>query len=84
MPRTKGSKSRPKLTNDYDSQIAEKRESIASLNAQITSITANIDDLKVDLTERKTALKKEEKEMSVVKKLLANGMSADEILEKLK
>lgn len=33
MPRTKGSKSRPKLTNDYDSQIAEKRESIASLNA---------------------------------------------------
>ena len=71
MPRTKGSKNRPKTntTKDYASQLAEKQETIASLNTEIASITANIDTLKADLKE---------------KKLLASGISADEILEKLK
>ena len=110
MPRTKGSKNRPKtnITKDYASQIVEKQETIASLNTEIASITANIDTLKADLKEKKTALKKAEKEVasleakkakadakaaeeakkaeaeSVVRRLLASGMSADEILEKLK
>lgn len=35
MPRTKGSKNKPKVANDYASQIVEKQESIASLNAEI-------------------------------------------------
>ena len=49
MPRTKGSKNRPKTTHtDYASQIAEKQEAIASLTAEIASITANIDTLKAD------------------------------------
>lgn len=97
-----------KAANDYASQIVEKQESIASLNAEITAITANIDTLKADLKEKKTALKKTEKEVAsleakkakadakaaeaakkveaeaVLKKLLASGMTADEILEKLK
>ena len=79
-----------------------------SLNTEIASITANTDTSKPDLNEKKTALKKDEKEMAslgakrakadakvaeeakkaeaevVLKKLLASGMSADEILEKLK
>ena len=39
MPRTKGSKNRPKTTHtDYASQIAEKQETIASLNTEIASI----------------------------------------------
>ena len=38
MPRTKGSKNRPKTNNDYATQIAEKQETIASLN---TCETAN-------------------------------------------
>ena len=44
MPRTKGSKNRPKtnITKDYATQIAEKQETIASLNTEIASITANI------------------------------------------
>ena len=110
MPRTKGSKNRPKsnITNDYAFQITEKQEIIASLNTEIASITANIDTLKADLKVKKTALKKAEKEVamleakkaradakaaeqakkaeaeSVLKKLLAEGMSADEILAKLK
>ena len=105
MPRTKGSKNRPKTntTQDYASQIAEKQESIVSLTAEIASITANIDTLKADLKEKKAEkevasleakkakadakvaeeAKKAEAE-SVVKRLLASGMSADEILEKLK
>ncbi len=40
MPRTKGSKNRPKtnITKDYASQIVEKQEAIASLNTEIASI----------------------------------------------
>jgi uncharacterized coiled-coil DUF342 family protein len=104
MPRMKGSKNRPQTTNtDYAYQIAEKQETIVSLNTEIVSITANIDTLKADLKEKKTALKKAEKEVatleakkakaevkaaeeakkaeaeSVVKRLLAGGVSADEI-----
>ena len=98
MPRTKGSKNRPKtnITKDYLTQITEKQEAIASLNTEIASITANIDTLKADLKEKKTALKKAKADAkaaeeakkteaeAVLKKLLASGMSADEILEKLK
>ena len=46
MARTKGSKNRPK--SDVASQIAEKQETVASLNIEIASIAANIDSLKVD------------------------------------
>ena len=77
-------------------------------HSQPRSHPANIDTLKADLKEKKTALKKAEKEMAsleakkakadakaaeeakkteadaVLKKLMASGMSADEILEKLK
>ena len=104
MPRTKGSKNRPKTTHtDYASQIAEKQESITFLTAEISSIIANIDTLKADLKKKKAEkevatleakkakadakaaeeAKKTEAE-AVLKKLLASGMSADEILEKLK
>ena len=109
MPRTKGSKNKPKtMTADFATQIAEKQSAKETLSAEIASITANIDTLKADLKEKKTALKSAEKEVakleakkakadakateeakkaeaeSVVKKLLASGVSADEILEKLK
>ena len=82
MPRTKGSKNRPKTnaTKDYASQIAEKQETIASLNTEIASITANIDTLKVDLKEKKTALKKAEKEVATLeaKKEKADAKAAEE------
>ena len=75
MPRTKGSKNKPKtVTADFATQIAEKQSAKEALTAEIASITANIDTLKADLKEKK----------SVLKKLLAEGMSADEILAKLK
>ena len=109
MPRTKGSKNKPKTTTaDFASQIAEKQSAKEALTAEIATIIANIDTLKADLKEKKSALKKAEKEVAtleakkakaeakaaeeakkteaeaVLKKLLASGMSADEILEKLR
>ena len=108
MPRTKGSKNKPKTVTADFATIAEKQSAKEALTAEIASITANIDTLKADLKEKKTALKKAEKEVatleekkakadakaaeeakkaeaeSVLKKLLAEGMSADEILAKLK
>ena len=80
MPRTKGSKNRPKtnVTKDYATQIAEKQETIASLNTEIASIQKAIEEQKNTLKEKKTEAE------AVLKKLLASGMSADEILEKLK
>ena len=109
MPRTKGSKNKPKtVAADFATQLAEKQSAKEALSAEIASIIANIDTLKADLKEKKIALKKTEKEVAsleskkakadakaaeeakkteaeaVLKKLLASGMSADEILEKLK
>ena len=109
MPRTKGSKNKPKtVTADFASQIAEKQSAKEALSVEIASITANIDSLKADLKEKKASLKAIDKEIvklevkkekadakaaeeakkaeaeSVLKKLLAEGMSADEILAKLK
>lgn len=80
MPRTKGSKNRPKtnITKDYASRIVEKQEAIASLNTEIASIQKAIEEQKNTLKEKKTEAE------AVLKKLLASGMSADEILEKLK
>ena len=110
MTRTKGSKNRPKtnITKDYATQIAEKQETIASLNTEIASIQKAIEEQKNTLKDKKSALKTAQKELTslerkksiadakaaeeakkaeaeeVLKKLLASGMSADEILEKLK
>ena len=109
MPRTKGSKNKPKtVIADFATQIAEKQSAKEVLSAEIASIAANIDTLKVDLKEKKVSLKAIDREIvkleakkakvdakaaeeakkteaeSVLKKLLAEGMSADEILAKLK
>ena len=80
MPRTKGNKNRPKtnITKDYASRIVEKQETIVSLNIEIASIQKAIEEQKNTLKEKKTEAE------AVLKKLLASGMSADEILEKLK
>ena len=47
MPRTKGSKNKPKtVTADFATQLAEKQSAKEALTAEIASITANIDTLK--------------------------------------
>lgn len=109
MPRTKGSKNKPKMvTADFATQIVEKQSAKEVLSAEIASIAANIDSLKADLKEKKVSLKAIDRDIvkleakkakadakaaeetkkaeaeSVLKKLLAEGISADEILAKLK
>lgn len=81
MPRTKGSKNRPKTNTakDYASQIAEKKEQVVNLTTEIASIQKAIEEQKNTLKEKKSALKKTEVE-AVLKKVLASGMSADESL----
>ena len=94
MPRTKGSKNRPK--SDIASQIAEKQSVIQTLTAEVEAIQKDIElksaekevaklEAKKAKADQKAAeeAKKAEAE-AVLKKLLAGGMRADEILEKLK
>ena len=64
MPRSKGSKNLPKTNTNYSTQIAEKQETIASLNTEIVSIQKAIEEQKNTLKEKKTALKKAEKEVA--------------------
>lgn len=74
MPRTKGSKNRPKQTNDYASQIAEKKEQVAALSTEIETIQKAIEEKRAELKEKKTALKAAEKEVA---KLEAKKAKAD-------
>ena len=55
MPRTKGSKNRPKTntTKDYASQIAEKKEQVVNLTTEIVSIQKAIEEQKNTLKEKK-------------------------------
>ena len=113
MPRTKGSKNRPKL--DFDAQLAKLQKDKALLEEGVSKTVAQIEELKTDiksmresLKPRRAEIKRVEKEIAkleakkaaaeakaaeaakkaeaetVLKKLLASGMSADEILAKLK
>ena len=84
MPRTKGSKNRPKTNTDYASQIAEKQETIASLNTEIASIQKAIEEQKNTLKEKKTALKTAEKEVASLeaKKAKADAKAAEEAVGK--
>ena len=61
MPRTKGSKNRPKTNNDYATQIVEQQETIASLNTEIASIQKAIEEQKNTLKHKKAALKTAQK-----------------------
>lgn len=64
MPRTKGSKNKPKtVTADFAFQIVEKQSERKALSTEIASITANVDSLKADLKEKKASLKVIDKEI---------------------
>lgn len=44
MPRTKGSKNRPKTTTDYATPITEKKSEITTLSTEIASIQKVIEE----------------------------------------
>lgn len=82
MPGTKGSKNRLKIntTNDYASQIAEKQTVLKKAEKEVVTLEAK----KAKADAKAAAEAKKAEAESVLKKLLAEGMSADEILAKLK
>ena len=78
---------------DYAALIAEKTAAKEQAEATVAALTANIDELKAQLKTAKAAVKAATKELTenakkaeaeaVLKKLLASGMSAEEIVSKL-
>ena len=114
MPRTKGSKNKPKK-NDIDVKIAEAQKvkefaeaEVAKTEASIAELKGNLKSLQETLKAQKADAKTADKALAkltakkakadaaaeveakkaeaqeMVNRLLAEGMSADEILEKLK
>ena len=76
MARPKGSKNavRTKKANiDYAAIVAEKTAAKEQIETEIAALSDNISVLKEQLKSKKSALKK----------LLASGMSADDIIAKL-
>lgn len=96
MPRTKGSKNKKSLTVDYAALISQKQAEKDAAANEIAAVAANIEELREELKSKKTAAKKAAVEAAaaeaakrgeaeaMLKKLLAEGMSADEIIDKLK
>ena len=99
MPRPKGSKNKAKTssipTTDFTSLIAEKAAAKDALVSDIATLEENVNNLKAELKEKKAELKKLDTELSkleaqkaeleeTIQKLMADGVSAAEILEKLK
>ena len=91
MPRPKGSKNKAKVTipaNDFDTLIAEKTSAKENLTVEIASLEENLDSIKTELKAKKAELKKLDTELGkleeTIQKLMADGVSAAEILEKLK
>ena len=97
MARPKGSKNKTrtvKVTVDYAAVVAEKAAEKEKLESEVAALIANIDDLKAQLKTKKVELKAATKDLAkaeakkgeaedVLKKLLASGMTAEEILAKL-
>ena len=116
MPRTKGSKNKPKtVAVDYVAQIAEEQAAKDAAIAELANAETAVDDLMAQLADLKETVKakkanikiidkaiaklaakkakadaaaeaeaKKTEAQEMVGKLLADGMSVDEILEKLK
>ena len=101
MPRPKGSKNKvktPVVIIDYAAELEKKISEKNTLEADITALEADVDGLKVQLKEKKTALKALDKEIAdaealrkaqkeeinkAIQQLLDDGMSMEQILEKL-
>ena len=77
MPRTKGSKNKPKTVA---ADFATQKSALKKAEKEVAMLEAK--KAKADAKAAEEAKKTEAE--AVLKKLLASGMSADEILEKLK
>ena len=100
MPRTKGSKNHAQADFDAEIAKLQKdkdllEEGVSKTVAQIEELKTDIKSMRESLKPQKAEIKRVEKEIArleakkaeaedILKKLLASGMSADEILAKLK
>ena len=98
MPRPKGSKNKAKTssipTTDFTSLIAEKAAAKDALVSDIAALEENVNNLKTELgkleeqkaeADAKAAEEAQKAELEeTIQKLMATGVSAAEILEKLK
>ena len=85
MPRTKGSKNKPKtVTADFATQIAEKQSAKEAALKKVEKEVEMLEAKKAKADAKAAEDAKKAEAESVLKKLLAEGMSADEILAKLK
>lgn len=100
MPRTKGSKNHAQADFDAEIAKLQKdkdllEEGVSKTVAQIEELKTDIKSMRESLKPQKAEIKRVEKEIArleakkaeaedMLKKLLASGMSADEILAKLK
>lgn len=100
MPRTKGSKNHAQADFDAQIAKLQKdkallEEGVSKTVAQIEELKTDIKSMRESLKPQKAEIKRVEKEIArleakkaeaedMLKKLLASGMSADEILAKLK
>lgn len=81
MPRPKGSKNKVKPTTqpiDFTTLIAEKSSTKEALIADIATLEENLTSIREELKAKKAELEE------MIQKLMADGVSAAEILEKLK
>ena len=71
MPRTKGSKNRPKTNNDYATQIAEKQSEITTLFSQSLQINLRIslDGTRGGSFMRNTIIKKKAGNRSIISRV---------------
>lgn len=81
MPRTKGSKNCVTASTDCDAQIAKLQKAEIK---QTEKAIAKLEAKKAAAEAKATEVAKKVEAEAVLKKLLASGMTADEILEKLK
>lgn len=111
MSRPKGTKNKvktPVVIVDYAAELEKKISEKNTLEADITALGADVDGLKVQLKEKKTALKALDKEIAAleqkksrqdaealrkaqkeeidkaIQQLLDDGMSMEEVLNRLK
>ena len=76
MPKTKGSKNRPKTNNDYVSQITEKEEQVVTLTTEIASIQKAIEEQKNTLKEKRHPWKRRKQRQTLrpLKKLIGDNV----------
>ena len=86
MARPKGSKNKTRIVKanvDYAAVAAEKTAEKEKIESEVAALTANLENKKAAAEAKAAEEAKKGEAEDVLKKLLASGMTAEEILAKL-